>query len=141
MLSSIMTFGLLSLTRPAPRILGSDPMKWMRECEIKHGRVAMLALPTLVAIQQVTGEDPLPWLNAQSVDAQLVTYATAAGLEGALSLPRLGPRPFTLREGETPGKLFRWTPTPSAGLVSLEDAVGRGAMLLAAAALASGLQA
>lgn len=110
---------------------------WMREAEKKHGRVAMLSLPTLAAISMANhGMDPGPWLNAQPVSTQLVFYSTAGLLESA-NLRRFG-KGFTLKEGETPGQLWGESLPPSS-LETVEDWSGRVGMLASAGMLLDGL--
>lgn len=98
---------------------------WMREAEIKHGRVAMLAFPTLAQISTITNTNPVSWLAHQPVDTQIYFFSAAAVFE-SLNLRRLG-YGFVLKEGEEPGKLFQ--SNHSAGFDVVETNVGRIAMI------------
>ena len=108
---------------------------FVREAEVKHGRVAMLALPTLAAIAAATGDDPVRFLSQQPPDVQAAVFASAGTLEG-LTFARLGPR-FSLRDGVTPGKLWEAPHPPAAARA--EDLAGRAAMIAAAATIAGSL--
>ena len=109
---------------------------WLKEAEKKHGRVAILSIPALIAISGSNhGIDPVPWLNSQPVDTQLFFYSTAGVFE-AFNLRRFG-KGFTLKEGEVPGKLFNVTARPNLELV--ENVVGRAAMVISAGILFTSL--
>ena len=113
-------------------------LAWMREAEKKHARAAMVALPSLMVIASATGEDPVPWLNAQPAATQLGFYAAVGTLE-ALNLRRLD-RGFALKPGEVPGRVFPWVAEDSgAALHTIEDEVGRVAMLATAGVLLGSL--
>lgn len=107
---------------------------WLKEAEKKHGRVALLSAPTLLAIRSITGDDPGLWLNAQTADVQGVFYA-AVGFIEYQNLKRLD-KGFTLKHGEIPGKLISKA-NPSASQEALEDLAGRIAMLATVAILLS----
>ena len=99
---------------------------WLKEAEKKHGRVAMLSLPTLTAISLANqGIDPVPWLNHQPASMQLGFYSVAGILE-SFNLRRLD-KGFTLKHDEIPGKLLNFTASPR--FEQLEDVAGRAAML------------
>jgi hypothetical protein len=101
---------------------------WVREAEKKHGRAAMLALPTLVALSAADpSADPVKWLNSQPVDFQLEAYSLAAVLE-SFNLRRLG-KGFSLKEGVEPGRVWDSGKTIPPLLSLSEDIVGRFAML------------
>tara|TARA_A100001015_G_C14973917_1_gene706364 strand:+ start:664 stop:1074 length:411 start_codon:yes stop_codon:yes gene_type:complete len=107
-----------------------------RDSEIKHGRTALLALPAMVAINALTGENPVTYLSSQSVDTQ-VNFFSAAGLVEAGYLSRFGSN-FTLKEGVEPGKLVS-NIVPDENLIFLEDVAGRSAMLGVSAYILSNL--
>lgn len=113
---------------------GTPRYTWLREAEKKHGRVALLAAPSLAVIALATGQDPVPWLNAQPVATQLVFYSLAGGAE-AFNLRRLD-KGFKLKPGEVPGRLLPVTNATVANLEGLEDGAGRIAMLATAMTLA-----
>lgn len=120
-LAALLPTGLVMMPFTPP-----DPgSPWTREAEKKHGRVAMLAFPALATLSSVTGSDPVVWLNHQPAATQILAYSLAGTLE-SLNLARLG-KGFSLREGETPGKLVPWDVNPD--LEVAEDVVGRVAML------------
>ena len=79
---------------------------FVRDAEKKHARVAMLAVPTLMALSSQEGNmaHAVSWLSHQPMNEQLAFFSTAAIVEAAATLPRLGPR-FTLKEGVLPGNL------------------------------------
>ena len=114
----------------------ASTLTWMREAEKKHARAAMVALPSLMLIASATGEDPVPWLNAQPAATQLGFYA-AVGMLEALNLRRLD-RGFALKPGEVPGRVFPWVEA-DATLHTIEDEVGRVAMLATAGVLLGSL--
>jgi len=125
----MMTRATLLLTSLAAVTAFKIPVSaaWLGEAEKKHGRVALLALPTLLGIASVTQSDPILWLNSRPVADQAVFYSVAATLE-SLNLRRLAPG-FDLRAGEQPGKLLRDTPDPPPALDARETVAGRAAML------------
>ena len=104
---------------------------WIQEAEKKHGRVAMLGLPAILAISAANpGTDPVQWLNAQPATMQLVFYSTAGLLE-TLNLKRLDAG-FVLKQGETPGKLWNVSFISSPLFEETEDFAGRAAMVATA---------
>ena len=121
---------------PKPTLTSSVPSKeFLRESEVKHGRVAMLALPTLAAIS-LFDSDPVTFLSRQSVSDQLTFFSTYGVLESALTLPRLGNK-FSLKEGLVPGKIIPFKKyVPGKNLQQFEDLSGRAAMVVAFAILA-----
>ena len=108
--------------------------KWLREAEKKHGRVALLAVPSLATIAMATGNDPVPWLNSQPIETQIVFYSTAGLLE-SFNLRRFD-KGFRLKDDEEPGKLLDRIQV-STEVNSLEDNAGRVAMLIAASVFAN----
>lgn len=123
---SLLLLCLLALCRtgvafapPTPRV---PTPAYVRDAERKHGRVALLAIPTLVAISTV---DPAPasYLARQPVDTQVLFFSLVGILEAA-SLSRLGPK-YSLRV--PPGTYPPLKPRPS--LDAIEDGAGRAAML------------
>ena len=127
MLAALLALAYLPLTPNG----GVPSAAFVRDAEIKHGRVALLALPALAAVA-ATGADPVRYLSMQPVPAQLAFFAAAGTLEG-VTFARLGPA-FSLREDVVPGQLWD-VPHPPA-LAHAEDVAGRAAMLAAAAVLA-----
>lgn len=111
---------------------------WKQEAEKKHGRVAMLALPALVALGANGVEQPVSWLSQQPVDVQAEFFATAGLVEAAFGLPRLD-YGFTLKEGVEPGVYPPLTSPDSPQLDAAETTVGRVAMLVTAGMLAQTL--
>lgn len=109
-------------------------MRFVREAELKHARVAIAALPTLALIATTTHHNPVTFLSEQSLDVQLAWFSGIGTLE-ALSLRRFGPD-FTLKPGVEPG---HYPPLPCPPERDIELAVGRPAMLAATAALISGI--
>lgn len=110
---------------------------WQKEAEKKHGRVAMLAVPALLALGAGGVEEPVRWLSQQSVDTQAVFFSASAVLEAATGLPRLG-YGFALKPGVAPG-IYPPLGPPTERADRIETALGRAAMLTAAAMLAAGV--
>ena len=124
-LALLATLSTASAFAPAPRgprVRTPPTPAYVRDAERKHGRVALLALPTLLALSTVD-PDPASYLARQPVDTQLLFFSVAGILEAA-SLPRLGPR-YALRV--SPGNYPPLKPMPA--LDAAEDAAGRAAML------------
>lgn len=106
--------------------IGPFTSSWISEAEKKHARVAMAAVPTLLALQGVT-DHPVTWLNEQSVATQVSFYAGAAVLESVnLARHDYG---FSLKPGEEPGNVLNVNATKLASVTEL--LVGRTAMLAA----------
>ena len=135
---------LLLTAPPAGALLRTGAVRptqgFVREAEQKHGRVALLALPTLAwALPTLAGvesaSDAAAWLSRQPADVQLMAFAAAGVVEAATTLPRLGPRPFALKPGAVPGHVPPLPLPASARVEAVEDAAGRAAMLLTVAFL------
>jgi len=110
------------------------PAGALREYELKHARVAMLAVPTLGALT-AQGLPAVQWLSMQPPDFQLEWFALAGLLEAGATLPRFQGT-LELRPEVEPGRFPPLGPgTPAAATAEL--AVGRTAMLAATAWLAS----
>ena len=110
---------------------------WKKEAEKKHGRVAMLAVPALVALGASGVEEPVRWLSQQSVDAQAEFFSAVGVLEAATGLPRLGYN-FTIKDGVDPGVYPPLGPaSPPSDRV--ETLLGRIAMLVAAGMMVQGI--
>ena len=123
----------LSTTLPRPIVSSMTASgshlhpQWSVEAEKKHGRVAMVALASLVTLQSVGIDDPVRWLSEQSTDTQLVFFSQAAALE-SLSLRRLAGF-ARLRPEVEAGRFWPLGPgTKSAN--GAEDWAGRAAMLV-----------
>lgn len=117
-----------------PRAATPPPsLDFVREAEIKHGRVAMVAGGVLAALAARGVAHPATLLSECDEATQLVFFSLVGVAEAATYLPRLGDR-FTLRDGVVPG-VFGAT-SPPATAASAEDAAGRVAMLVVAAFVA-----
>lgn len=148
-MKTVFVFLLTLLTSPALSFTPSATPKkkttvidpgFVQEAEFKHARVAMLSVPTLVALGLSGVEEPVKWLSQQPEFTQMMFFGTTGLIETTTSLSRLGPF-FTLREGVVPGNYMTNRSDLNADLKSraaLELATGRVAMLSAAAMLASG---
>lgn len=102
-------------------------MAYVRECEKKHERVAILALISLASLSNAGVSEPVAWLSQQPLDTQIGFFSVSGVLESA-SLPRL--EGFAvLRDGVEPG---RFHPFPPGSKVAndIEDTVGRTSMLV-----------
>lgn len=122
----LVSVGMISAFTPATQ-QGPFSRSWVKEAEKKHSRVALLAVPSLMTIAAMTGEDPVQFLNNQPVVTQLVFYSTAGLLE-TRNLKRFD-KGFRLKEGEEPGKLLPVEATHQ--LNAAEDLAGRLAMVSA----------
>ena len=131
-LSLFLFFGTCTAFTPTPQPFSKG---WVKEAEKKHSRVALLAVPSLMTIAAMTGEDPVPFLNHQPVTTQLLFYTTAGILE-SFNLKRFD-KGFRLKDGEEPGKLLPLK--ASEELQNIEDWAGRLAMLVATGYLATSL--
>ena len=87
---------------PAVSCLGHHSCQKLTKCiEVgKHGQYCTSITP-MIAINAITGENPVAYLSSQSLDSQ-VNFFTAAGLV-KLDTFLVGPN-FTLKEGVEPGK-------------------------------------
>ena len=112
-------------------------MDGLREYELKHARVAMCAVPALAALGAAGVAEPVRWLAAQPADVQLVAFSAAAVLEAGATLPRFRAG-LELRDDLEPGRFPPLPPPPSPAVAHAELAVGRAAMLAAAAWVAAG---
>lgn len=101
---------------------------YLYETEKKHARVAMLALPSLVALRAQGVDVPAAWLATQPLDVQIDFFSAAAITEAAFTLPRYNDTSFKLRDDIVPGKFVNTD--PSALVDDLETSVGRASMLL-----------
>ena len=115
------------------KLLSNVDSGFVREAELKHARVALLAVPTLGIMSSMGIEEPVKWLSTQPLDTQLGFFSTAAVVESA-SLARLGPN-FSLKDGLVPGNFFN---DDDEVTVDLELMSGRVAMLAAVGILVSG---
>ena len=113
--------------------------EFIEDAEKKHARVAMLALPTLIALSTIDPE-PTSWLARQPIDVQLSVFSYAGILEAAFTFPRLGPM-FSLKPDAIPGNIppFPLPPDTKLGDAAdtLEDLTGRACMIMTACILAS----
>ena len=104
--------------------------QFIREAEIKHGRVAMVAGGVLAELYQMGFENPSMVLAHSPMWNQVAFFVAIGIVECVTYLPRLSVA-FSLREGVTPGvfgeRNERFPPTET--MVAREDVVGRFAML------------
>lgn len=107
----------------------------LREYELKHGRVAMAAVPTLVGLSAAGVDEPVRWLSQQSSDVQLMTFSLAALLEAGATLPRFEGL-LELKEDVEPGRFPPLGP-PSEEVQLAELAIARASMLVAFGCLLS----
>ena len=127
-----LALGLLSATEAF-----RPPQKFLLDAEKKHARVALLALPTLVALGASGIDTPTSWLASQAASTQLEFFAGAGAVEAACSLPRFKER-FELRDNVEPGRFFGLGPG-SDELNAAEDLAGRAAMMATIAYMATDL--
>ena len=109
---------------PFPKI-PSDA--FVRDAEIKHGRVSLVSGTVLASLASLGVEHPTAALSQCSVDAQLMFFSAIGIAEAATYLPRLSSM-FSLRDDVVPGELIpRVTVEP--WLTRIELNVTRVAML------------
>lgn len=137
--STIMMLGCLFDWSSAYRVsnlFSRASPNFVRESELKHARVALVAVPTLGIMSTMGIDEPVTWLSTQPLDTQLAFFSTAALIEST-SISRLGPN-FSLKDGVVPGNYFN-NNTTSIDVEGVELVSGRMAMLVAASILASGV--
>lgn len=127
------SFILLFSTASSALTLTSRTLK---EYELKHGRVAMTALPTLLGLSVAGVEDPVRWLSQQPADVQLMTFSVAAVLEAGATLPRFEGL-LDLKEDVEPGRFPPLGPPASEEIELVELAISRASMLVAFGCLLS----
>lgn len=104
----------------------NDP--FVREAEIKHGRVAMTAAGVLACLAAQGVPHPASALSGLPASEQLLFFASVGTLEAGTYLPRLRSR-WRLADGVVPGRFLPASlPPPPSLAVRCEDAVGRLAM-------------
>lgn len=127
-------FAFVLLVAPVPALTLNT--RALREYELKHGRVAMVAVPTLVGLSAAGVEEPVRWLSQQSSDVQLMTFSLAALLEAGATLPRFE-GVLELKEGVEPGRFPPLGPPASKEIQLTELAIARASMLVAVGCLLS----
>lgn len=111
---------------------------FIRDAEIKHGRVAMTSAVVLSALADQGFEHPSAVLSQCSISEQAMFFSGIGLLESSVYLPRLS-YGFRLKSDVTEGNIFGGDPPPN--LSYLEDMWGRIAMLgVATFMLADGTQ-
>lgn len=126
---STILFGMLALTNCYVPTLKKNTVpseRFVKDAEKKHGRVALLALPTLSTIASVTGENAVTWLSNQPMDTQLIFFSVVGALE-TVYLNRFQGT-FDLKDEVIPGN-FSPLPVPESNVDFIEDTFGRLAML------------
>ena len=128
----MMTFRFLLFASVSSALPSSTGVKipspsFIREAEIKHGRVAMTSAAVLSALSLTGFEHPATVLSECSSSDQLTFFSSIGILESIFYLPRLDYR-FSLKKGAEPGQIFDIDP-PNETNVLLEDVWGRIAML------------
>lgn len=115
---------------PPPKVPSQG---FVADAELKHARVALLALPTITALTAVDS-DPITFLSRQPTEAQLLFFSVAAMIEAGCTLPRLGPN-FSLAKDVIPGNFFGLSPPTDSWITATELGLGRCAMLATATLL------
>ena len=116
-----------SALRSPSRIKVPSP-SFIREAEIKHGRVAMTSAVALSMLSGQGFDHPSTVLSQCSNTDQVMFFSAIGILEALVYFPRLDYR-FSLKKDAEVGKMFDSLPEPNASLVFLEDIWGRLAML------------
>lgn len=101
---------------------------WIKEAEKKHGRAAMVALPTLALLVANGVNDPVNWLNVQPAETQLAFYSLCGALE-SINLRRMD-YPFKMKPDAEPGQVIPNRLPPLSLLAKTEDAASRMAMCI-----------
>lgn len=101
---------------------------FVRDTEIKHGRVALVSGAVLATLASTGIEHPTAALSQCPIDTQLVFFSAIGMAEAATYLPRLSSM-FSLRDDAVPGELIPRV-TAESWLTSLELNVTRIAMLV-----------
>ena len=107
------------------------PDGFVRDAEIKHGRVAMTSAATLATLSQLGFDHPSRVLSECSLESQLLFFSVLGIVESATYLPRLD-LGFTLKRGVEPGNVLG-IETCDEVLVDVEDFMGRTCMISVAA--------
>ncbi len=117
--------------RTPPRL---PPKTFVREAEIKHGRVALTAGAVLAGLSAQGFEHPAMVLSQCPVSHQILFFS-AIGVLGSFSyLPRMSSG-FRFKDQAVPGRVSDAFPTPTDRSIFTEDISGRAAMLAVAAFL------
>ena len=85
-----------------PKIPSDD---FVKDAEIKHGRVALVSGAVLASLASAGIEHPTAALSQSPLDAQLMFFSAIGVAEAATYLPRLSYK-FSLRDGVVPGELI-----------------------------------
>ena len=93
---------LVAPRSPKPNIPSKD---FIREAEIKHGRVALLSGGVLSGLLASGVEHPTQALESLPPMVQLMFFSAIGLAEAAVYLPRLSTG-FSLKDGIEPGKMF-----------------------------------
>lgn len=100
---------------------------FVKDAEIKHGRVAMVSGTVLSSLASAGIEHPTAALSQCPMDAQLIFFSAIGIAEAATYLPRLSSM-FSLRDDAVPGELIpRVTAEPWLSRIELN--VSRVAMI------------
>lgn len=78
---------------------------FVRDAEIKHGRVALVSGTVLASLASMGVEHPTAALSQCPIDAQLIFFSLIGMTEAVTYLPRLSSK-FSLRDGVVPGELI-----------------------------------
>lgn len=112
---------------PPPTVPKIPSDAFVRDAEIKHGRVAMVSGTVLASLTAAGIDHPTAALSHCPVDAQVLFFSAIGIAEAATYLPRLSSM-FSLRDDAVPGELIpRVTAEP--WLSRMELNVSRVAMI------------
>ncbi len=100
---------------------------FVKDAEIKHGRVALVSGAVLTALAFAGLEHPSTALAHSSIETQIEFFSAIGIAEAATYLPRLSSM-FSLRDGVVPGKFIPGV-NAKPGLTRIELNVSRCAML------------
>lgn len=90
---------------PSPSYPKIPSEAFVRDAEIKHGRVALVSGTVLASLASMGVEYPTAALSQCPIDAQLIFFSLIGMTEAVTYLPRLSSK-FSLRDGVVPGELI-----------------------------------
>lgn len=120
---------LLALSTPPIVKAATRPVSpFVREAEIKHGRVAMTSAVVLAALAKNGFEHPSTVLSHLPFEQQALFFSSVGLLDALTYLPRME-QDFKMKPSVIPGDVFNSGKITNTSVTLVEDVVGRVAML------------